>query len=351
MLEILTLEQREKWDSIVKLFPNYDVYYLSGYVKAFQIHGDGEPLLIHFYQNSYHAINVTMKRDISLCPSFQNLLDEGVFFDLSSPYGYGGWILNEESNDFPLNDLETEYNHWCSGDGIICEFVRFHPMLKNAEILDNCIYQTTNLGKTVAIALDNDELIWQRFSSKNRGHIRKAIKSGVTIQMSSSIDAYSEFMQIYNKTMERDGADDYYRFGLDFYRCIHDELGDNALVFTAYLDDIAIASSIMLFANGYLNYHLSGQLFDYRKFSATNLLLYEASKWGCNNGFKTLHLGGGLGAKEGPLFDFKKSFNSKGEDYNYFVGKKIISKEKYEFLCKLRGIDSSCSSYFPAYRQ
>ena len=40
-----------KWDDIVKSFPNYDVYYLSGYVKAFQVHGDGEALLL-YYQSS-----------------------------------------------------------------------------------------------------------------------------------------------------------------------------------------------------------------------------------------------------------------------------------------------------------
>ena len=45
MLTVYTIEQAEAWDALVRTFLNYDVYYLSGYVKAFQLHGDGEPLL------------------------------------------------------------------------------------------------------------------------------------------------------------------------------------------------------------------------------------------------------------------------------------------------------------------
>ena len=49
MLSTYTLEDSDTWDKIVKSFKDYDVYWLSGYVKAFKIHGDGEPLLF-FYE-------------------------------------------------------------------------------------------------------------------------------------------------------------------------------------------------------------------------------------------------------------------------------------------------------------
>ena len=47
-ITVYTLEQAEQWDTVVRSFNNYDIYWLSGYVKAFQIHGDGEPLLFLF---------------------------------------------------------------------------------------------------------------------------------------------------------------------------------------------------------------------------------------------------------------------------------------------------------------
>ena len=42
MLTVFTTEQSEEWDKIVSSFGNYDIYYMSGYVKAFELHGDGQ---------------------------------------------------------------------------------------------------------------------------------------------------------------------------------------------------------------------------------------------------------------------------------------------------------------------
>lgn len=61
VLTVYTLEQSEQWDAIVRSFKEYDVYWLSGYVKAFQLHGDGEPLLFFYEGSDTRGINVVMK--------------------------------------------------------------------------------------------------------------------------------------------------------------------------------------------------------------------------------------------------------------------------------------------------
>ena len=48
MLIVLEIEQSSEWDAIVSSFKKYDIYWLSGYVKAFQIHGDGKPILLYY---------------------------------------------------------------------------------------------------------------------------------------------------------------------------------------------------------------------------------------------------------------------------------------------------------------
>ena len=47
-LKVYTLDQSEQWDNIVRTFKDYDTYWLSGYVKAFEIQGDGTPLLFYY---------------------------------------------------------------------------------------------------------------------------------------------------------------------------------------------------------------------------------------------------------------------------------------------------------------
>ena len=54
----------QQWDEVVRSFKNHDIYYMSGYVKAFEQNGDGEPLLFYYEDASVRYMNVTFKRDI-----------------------------------------------------------------------------------------------------------------------------------------------------------------------------------------------------------------------------------------------------------------------------------------------
>ena len=56
MIEIIDITDSERWDAVVTSFAQYDVYYLSGYVKGFKLHGDGEPELMYYDSESLRAI-------------------------------------------------------------------------------------------------------------------------------------------------------------------------------------------------------------------------------------------------------------------------------------------------------
>lgn len=349
MLKVFSMAQRVAWDSLVKSFQRYDIYYLSGYVKAFELHGDGEPFLLYYDSASLRGINVVMKRDIAKDKHFTGKIGEGLFFDIMTPYGYGGWYFEGNQTGPDAEDFKDEYLAWCVENRVVSEFVRFHPVLENASGINKEVYNLTFLGNTVAIQLDSEEKIWERFSSKNRGHIRVAIKEGVTVRTESSKEALDVFQKIYETTMNHDDASSYYYFDEPFFDSIRNDLASNYTLFTAYLGDTAIASSIMLYAGKYMNYHLSGQLFEYRRYAGTNLILYEAAKWGYNHGYDWLHLGGGLGAQEGSLYDFKKSFYKKGDDKLFHIGRRVLDSKRYEELVNMR-VNLPESSFFPQYR-
>ena len=92
-MQVFTLEQGEEWDRVVRSFPAHDIYYLSGYVKAFFIHGDGTPLLFYYNDGTNRGINVVMKRSIIEDPHFKGILDDDRYYDRATPYGYGGWNI------------------------------------------------------------------------------------------------------------------------------------------------------------------------------------------------------------------------------------------------------------------
>lgn len=344
MLEVYTLERSQEWDVVVRSFDEYDTYYLSGYVKAFQLHGDGKPLLFYYEDNDTRGINVVMKRDIAKDRHFSKKIEENQYFDFSTPYGYGGWLI--EGTD--IEGLSKEYIKWCQANGIVSEFVRFHPILKNHLIASN-MYEVIALGETVAMDLASPEIIWANITSKNRNMIRKAQKNGVKIYNGRYPDIYRKFQEIYNQTMDKDHAEKYYYFEADFYESILNDLPQNAQVFYAEWEGKVIAASIMLVANGRMNYHLSGSIREYAHLAPTNLLLYEAALWGCMNKCKTLYLGGGIGSDKDNLFKFKRAFY-RGDKLNRFhIGKKVIDTGNYKRLVQMRH-DLPYENYFPKYR-
>ena len=342
LLTVYTLDQSEQWDSVVRSFRDHDVYWLSGYVRAFRIHGDGEPMLFCVRHGDTRGITVAMKRDVALDPRFSGLLPAGEYFDLATPYGYGGWLIEGEDRD----ELFSEYAAWLHERGIISEFVRFHPMLGNHEYCRG-FYEVVPLGEVVHMELSSPETIWNNLTSKNRNMIRKAQKNGVRIYNGRFPAIFEEFRTIYNGTMDKDRADDYYYFKPEFYASVLEDLPHNGQVFWAEKDGRIIAASIILMANHRMNYHLSGSLREYGSLAPGNLILYEAALWGCANGYGTFYLGGGVGSGEDSLFKFKRSF-FRGELNRFCIGKRICDGDRYAQLVKLRECGSS--SFFPLYR-
>lgn len=344
MLSVYTLEQSEQWDAVVRSFREHDVYWLSGYVRAFQIHGDGEPMLFFYEDASVRGINVVMKRDVAYDVHFSEKIPVGQYFDFATPYGYGGWLIEGEKTD----DLFAAYEKWCVEHNVISEFVRFHPVVRNHCAAETA-YTVIPLGATIAMDTTSPEIIWENLTSKNRNVIRKAQKNGVRIYNGRSVELYRKFREIYNGTMDKDNAVDYYYFGEQFYDSVLYDLPRNAQIFYAEYEGQIIAASIMLSANGRMNYHLSGSLREYANLAASNLLLYEAALWANANGCKTMHLGGGVGSGEDSLFKFKRAFY-RGEDLcRFHIGKKIMIPEKYEQLLAFRQ-DLTDTGFFPKYR-
>lgn len=342
MVSIYSIEQNTQWDNIVRGFSNFDVYYLSGYVKAFQIHGDGNPQLLYYEAYGLKALYVYMKRKTAI----------NGYFDSVTPYGYGGVLFEGDTSEQNLHMFWKAYVEKMREEGIVDNFVRYHPVLANAVPMKQ-ISTVIDLGKTIAFDLESPEVIWENIISKNRNMIRKAEKNGITIEHGKGMDLLDQFTAIYNATMDKDNAEEYYYFKRPFYESIDGDLKDNYELFYAMYEGRPIAMSIMIFANGRLNYHLSGSDIQYRNLAPSNLLLYKASLWGYEQGCKTFHLGGGVGSGEDNLYKFKAAFN-KNSDFQFSIGKEIFDQEKYDKLVALRAKEdpefNPESKFFPLYR-
>jgi len=351
MISIVTLDETEKWNHITKYFENYDIYYLSNYVKAFKIHGDGEPILFFYEDENMRAINIVMKRDIATDERFTTELPPNTFFDITTPYGYGGFLIEGNITDDSLQALNDEYNSLCSTEGIISEIVRFHPVLNNSEDVKG-LYDVCKLGKTITLTLSSKDEIWNNLNTNKKRWIKKTIESGVEIHSGRSQELFNEFRSMYNDTMKKNNAKDYYFFNDDFYKSVFHDMADYSSIFYAVYEGKIIGMVLAIYENGQIHHHLSGSDMEFQHLAPTNVLMYEIARWGNENGFNTFHLGGGVGSREDSLYEFKKGFN-KNSDTTFSIGKKIFNEEKYNYLMEIRKKDCNfdeSTSFFPQYR-
>ncbi len=351
MLKVLGLGEEEQWLSTVKEFENHDVYYLPQYTKAFRLHGDGEPLLFFYESPDTRAVNVVMKRDIAAALPFSGVLSDKTYFDLSTPYGYGGFLIEGDRSEAAVKKLDEAYCEYCRQNGIVSEFVRFHPLLKNYGCLTP-MYEIVEMGKTIFLDLSSPGVIDGNIRPQTHNRIRKAQRDCVGVSSGNSPEIFTLFSEMYNETMSRNQAKPYYFFSHEFFDSIRRDMPDNAVIFYALCCGHVAAMELVIYGNHKMHSHLQASKKDYQHLSPVPLLLYTEALWGCENGIREFHLGGGLGSADDNIYQFKSNFN-RNADTRFHAGRKIFDRDKYDRLLQLRNQTLAAAErpgFFPEYR-
>lgn len=346
MLSIITINEDKKWDCLVKKFKNYDINYLSGYAKAFQLHGEGDPILVYYDDGDIKAIKVVMKRDITKSKYFKAKLPLNTWFDLSTLYGYGGfWI--EGNSKKSIEKMYREYDKYCNEKGYVSEFTRFHLLSNHIDLFSGKVEAySDNIIRSLDLPLDE---IFMDFYSKTRTHIRKSMKYGLKIDFDSTGRRLDEFLDIYYGTMRRANAKTYYLFSKEFFEKINKLSGQYIYIHALYEGKV-ISTELVLYGTENCYSFLAGTNKEYFKLSPNSFLKYEIIKWAKQKGLKRFILGGGYELNDG-IFKYKKNFAPNGV-FKFYVGKKIFDEGKYNKLLKIRQQekDFEKTNYFPAYR-
>lgn len=343
-IEVISTEQSEYWDNVVRSFQNHDVCYLCGYAKVFMESGEGIPYLIYINNERTRAINVIMKRDISETETFKEVLEPNMWYDISSPYGYGGFLV--EGSDYDA--INSTYDNYCSDQGIICEFVRFH-LFSDYHIFYNGEVEarTHNVIRSLDIPL---ETMMMDFEHKVRKNIKHAESAGLEIKIDPQGEYLENFLDIYTMTMDRNNASSKYYFNNDFFeKLLH--MRNNVIFFHIEFEGKIISTELILYAGENCYSFLGGTDSNYYNLRPNDLLKFGIIKWAKNNGLKHYILGGGYGDDDG-IFRYKKSFAPNGI-YNFYIGKKVYDFNKYDILTKLRKKHDEISlknDFFPIYR-
>lgn len=295
------------------------------------LHGDGDIYLLYFEYNSDRFCYVVMQSDIADTIQFKGVIPRGKYFDWETPYGYGGPLTDDVISEEMQKAFKKEIIEYCWSRGIVSQFVRFHPLLKNYDAIPSVI-EARYLRDTIFMDTTSPEIIISNMDSKNRNMVRKAQKNGVSI-IKKDITEFENFIPMYVETMKKNGAEEYYTFQRNYFESLIN-MKDNAFILYAIYKDIPVSGSIMYYNDRYMHYHLSGSYTEYRKYSPGNLLLYKAACFANEMGIKQFHLGGGMFPNDS-LFGFKKQFNKNGRA-SFVVGRTIFNMDIYKELLSIR---------------
>ncbi len=340
-------EQRQKWRRLIDSFENIDVFYYPEYCKLFELHGDGKPYLFVYMDPYYNlVIYPFLKRSLKgfLIDTNNNLN----LFDITSPYGYSGYICNNENLN--MEDFLNIFHDYCKENNIISEFIRFNPLLSNVSFSPKKLNFFLERQTVVIDLRKSKEDIWSSFKSNCRRNIKKALKSNVSIVLDDNLKDIDTFYNIYTITMQRLNAVPYYYFSRNWFYALKELLKDNVVIFHAKHEGKIINSALFIYNAKYIHYFLGGSLSEKNEYRGNNLLFYEATLWAKERGLQLFHLGGGYQPNDS-LARFKESFSP--YILKYHVGGVIHHRYYYDYLVDLmfknKQIDNNIN-YFPLYR-
>ena len=324
-----------------------DIYFDEKYGKLYENIEHGEACIFKCETENGIIINQFIKWEIPL------KIDENTYYDIVTPYGYGGPYIQECINkEKLLIDYKNLFSKYCKDNNIVAEFVRFHPIYKNhLDFLNiyDCFFNRYTCATNIR---DYDNPVQTEFSRSCRKTIRQVLNNGVSFKMIEhpTMNDLKVFQEIYYMNMDRKHANNYYYFDDSYFKKIFNDFQKKYVIAEALFNDVVIAAGLYFVTNKNVHAHLSGTNTNYLYLSPAYVLKYGTVLWAKENKYNYIHYGGGTDSStDNPLYLFKCKF-AQNTKLEFWIGKKIWNEEIYNKLCDKTKVSKE-EDFFPAYRQ
>jgi len=309
-------DDAEDWHNCLQRCPMImgDIYYQPEYVELHCLFADSKGVLFVYEDSGQIWFNAVVLSPVG-----------NGFYDVETPYGYGGPISNVTNTVF-LCAAREAYSAWLHEMSVIAELTRFHPLLNNGEAEDPDTERIFN-RQTLSIDLCQPPA----FSGRALNSIKRARNGGVEVKMLPVIEHIGHFQKLYEDNMRAVKADEFYFFDDVYYQGLAKLVEHNGMLLVAMLDGEWLSASLFLRGTNWLHYHLAGANFEARIPGSQNLIIHTAAEMGHKAGLELLHLGGGrTTAVDDSLFFFKQAMAT--DQHKFYIGKRVVNQEQYDGL-------------------
>lgn len=324
-----------------------DIYFEKDYGRLYESIENGKCEEYVFRHALGTVRHLFIKREIPIA------LDGQTFYDLVTPYGYGGprMVSGRDSDRLELAAaFEQAFQRYCREQNIVSECVRFHPVIENHLDFQHC-YEVSFKRRTIQTRLAGiDDPILTEYSASCRRDIRHALKAGVAYRVIEHPEDLEDFKKLYASTMQRNYADGVYYFDDAYFQNCLDWLSNYLVLVEVSFGGCVIGMSLNFVCGDFIHVHLTGTRQESHSLAPAYVLQYALVLWGKEQGKQLIHHGGGrTGEPDDKLYLFKKKFG-RTEELDYFIGHKIWNPAVYDLLCRSVGPLGNAEG-FPAYRR
>jgi hypothetical protein len=363
------------WNDLIELVP-HDIYHTREYHMTSSLGlrecpACVQPQAVSESTQQYLLFSYQKNGMVFLFPYVLRTLEDILgyegrsYFDVTSVYGYGGPLASPNVSQEFLNEAWCELLESWRERGVISAFTRFHPLLQNVRFAQSVPDGTSFFGASAAILCGNTVSInlrkseaeqFQQYQKNLRNELRRAYSSGFEVAEADFDSAAAHFVELYTQTMKRRNAPGQYMIDRDWLLQFAHSLGNHCSLLSATVNGEIAAILLVMEYRGFVHAHLTG--IDERFISSSPLkpLLDGTRRWAAARGNQTFHLGGGIGARQDSLFQFKRHFSP--DTHPFHIGCWVLNRELYFELSpdgeKEAGsvLNPTCEEPkpFPAYR-
>ncbi len=336
-----------RWEQALARF-EHDVYHLPAYVAFAARHEQGTAGAILVENGSPVLLLPVLLRSLP-----ETLAAPTTWCDATTPYGYPAPLLARGATAADAKEALVACLQQLVAIDVVSLFVRLHPLLDFPRGALDAVGAVVDHGRTVTVPLDREEAgLMQGLRSNHRRDVRKLGRRGFRTILDDW--RYEEsFRDLYQATMTRVGAGDYYYFDDAYFRGLRTALGQTLhLAAVLAANDEVAAAGMFTRHQGIIEYHLGGTAEAYLSAAPSKRMFYDLMCWGAAQGDRWLHLGGGVGGHEDSLFRFKQGFS---QTTRPFATVRIVCHaDRYQWLHEQRESltsEKAATGFFPGYRQ
>ncbi len=298
-LKILNPLNNEKWDELVLSTQNYTFFHSSAWAKVLHDSYEYQPFYFYFIENNDLLVLVPLMEVKSIFTGLR-----GVSLPFSD---YCSLTVHDK----------IEFREWF-------EFIVQYGKAMKWKVLEfrdgNYFSQEISpssyfLGHVLELHNDVNKN-YSNLRSHTKRNIKKAVREGVRVQFSQSLDSIKAYYHLHCMTRKKHGLppQPFYFFKQIHHHIISESLG---FVILAKYDNKNIAGAVFFHFGSKAMYKFGASDTKYQHLRANNLIMWEAIKWYAEKGYDSFCFGR-TESKNTGLIQFKAGWGAKEYIIKYF---------------------------------